>query len=138
MKVGNKEIKLYYSNLASRQISEMLGGIKNFARLLRDENGEALEITEQYTNIMKLLCILANAEIARFNREIALGIRDDEKKEKFTVEDFEELLDISKADEYLMEALEVMGLASKFETPDNIKMESRDRDLEEIEAEKNP
>lgn len=138
MKIGNKEIKLYYSNLASREISEMLGGIKNLSHILRDKDGNALEVTEQYTNVLKLLCILANAEVGRFNREIALGIRDDEKKTKFTVEDFEDLLDLSKIDEYLMEALEVMGLASKFELPEGMKLEEKDRDLEDIEAEKNP
>ena len=48
------------------------------------------------------------------------------------------ILDMSKASDYLLECLDVMGLASKFEVPDGVKLESADIDLEEIEAEKNP
>jgi hypothetical protein len=65
-------------------------------------------------------------------------MRDGEKKEKFTDEVLESVLDLSQIKEYITEVLECMGLASQFEVPDGIKLESPDLDLEELEAEQNP
>lgn len=139
MKIGNQEIKLYYSNLAARELSELCGGMKNIGKLLRGEDEDhPLDVIEQQANIAKLVRILANGEITRYNCEIALGISDGEKKEKYNDEDLECLLDASKLDEYLMEIFECMGLASKFVVPDSLKLSDPDIDLEEIEAEKNP
>lgn len=138
MKIGNIEIKLFYSNLAARDLNELCGDLKNIGSLFRGENGENLSAVEEYSNIIKLIRILANAAITRDNREIELGMRDGVKKEKYTDEVLEEILDMSKAADYLMEVLDVMGLASKFEIPEGVKMSSPDIDLEEIEAERNP
>lgn len=138
MKIGNQEYKLFYSNLAAREISELCGGIKNMSTLLTGKDGEELEFTEQFGNITKLIRILLNANITKENCEIALGMVDGEKKEKFTDEVLETLLDLSKVKEYIEEALKCMGLASQFEVPDGVKLESPDLDLEELEAEQNP
>lgn len=138
MKVNNYEIKLFYSNLAVRDLTELCDGIKNIGSLFHDENGNALDVAEEYANIIKLIRILANAAITRDNREIELGMREGNKKEKYTDEVLEEILDMAKAPDYLTEVLDVMGLASKFEIPDGVKMTSPDIDLEEIEAERNP
>lgn len=138
MKIGNQEVKLFYNNLAAREINELCGGIKNMSTLLTGKDGEELELTEQFSNITKLIRILLNANITKENCEIALGMRDGEKKEKFSDETLEALLDLSKIREYITEALECMGLASQFEIPDNVKLESPDLDLEELKAEQNP
>lgn len=138
MKIGNQELKLFYSNLAAREINELCGGIKNMSTLLTGKDGEELELTEQFSNITKLIRILLNANITKENCEISLGMRDGEKKEKFSDETLETLLDLSKIREYITEVLECMGLASQFEVPDGIKLESPDLDLEELEAEQNP
>lgn len=138
MKIGNQELKLFYSNLAAREINELCGGIKNMSTLLTGKDGEGLELTEQFSNITKLIRILLNANITKENCEISLGMRDGEKKEKFSDETLETLLDLSKIREYIPEVLECMGLASQFEVPDGIKLESPDLDLEELEAEQNP
>lgn len=139
MKIGNLEIKLYYSNLAARELSELCGGLNKIGTLLRGEDEEhPISVIEQQANIAKLIRILANAEITKHNCEIALGIQDGEKKEKWKDEDLEMLLDASKLDEYLYEIFETMGLASKFVIPDSVKLSEPDIDLEEIEKEKNP
>lgn len=138
MKIGNQEVKLFYSNLAAREINELCGGIKNMSTLLTGKDGEELELTEQFSNVTKLIRILLNANITKENCEISLGMRDGEKKEKFSDETLETLLDLSKIREYITEFLECMGLASQFEVPDGIKLESPDLDLEELEAEQNP
>lgn len=138
MKLGNREIKLFYSNLAARDLEELCGGIKNISTFISGEPDKPASITEQLANVAKIIRILANAEITRHNAEISLGVIDGEKLEKYDDETFEMLLDASKAAEYLYEVLEVMGLASKFEIPEGVKLGETDVDLEEIEAEKNP
>lgn len=138
MKLGNKEIKLFYSNLAVRELDEMCGGIKNISTFISGNPEEPVSMTEQISNVAKIVRILANAEVTRHNTEIDLGIADGERLEKYNDEMFETLLDASKAAEYLYEVLEVMGLASKFEIPNGVKLNEADADLEEIEAEKNP
>lgn len=138
MKLGNTEAKLFYSNWAVRELTELCGGLQNIGRLFNNENGESLDTTTVYMNVIKLVRILANANIIKENSEIALGMREGEKKELIDEETMSNILDMSKASDYLLECLDVMGLASKFEVPDGVKLESADIDLEEIEAEKNP
>ena len=138
MKLGNTEVKLFYSNWAVRELTELCGGLQNIGRLFNNENGESLDTTTVYMNVIKLVRILANANIIKENSEIALGMREGEKKELIDEETMSNILDMSKASDYLLECLDVMGLASKFEVPDGVKLESADIDLEEIEAEKNP
>ena len=138
MKIGNKEIKLYYSNLAERDLVELCGGIKSIKSLFYKEDGTALDPYEQHSNVIKLVRILANGEVVKHNSEIALGLSDGEKKEKLTDEMLEAVLDVAKMDDYLMECFRIMGLASAFEVPENVKLEESDADLAEIEAEKNP
>ncbi|MBP0962092.1 MAG: hypothetical protein J5864_08105 [Oscillospiraceae bacterium] len=138
MKLGITEVKLFYSNWAVRELTELCGGLQNIGRLFNNENGESLDTTTVYMNVIKLVRILANANIIKENSEIALGMREGEKKELIDEETMSNILDMSKASDYLLECLDVMGLASKFEVPDGVKLESADIDLEEIEAEKNP
>ena len=138
MKLGNTEVKLFYSNWAVRELTELCGGLQNIGRLFNDENGASLDTATVYTNVIKLVRILANANIIKENSEKALGMREGEKKELIDEETMSNILDMSKASDYLLECLDVMGLASKFEVPDGVKLESADIDLEEIEAEKNP
>ena len=138
MKLGNTEVKLFYSNWAVRELTELCGGLQNIGRLFNNENGESLDTTTVYMNVIKLVRILANANFIKENSEIALGMREGEKKELIDEETMSNILDMSKASDYLLECLDVMGLASKFEVPDGVKLESADIDLEEIEAEKNP
>lgn len=133
MKVNDKEIKLFYSNLAVKEIEELCGGMHNLGELFRKGT-----VAEQYSGLVSLIRILANANVTKENCEISLGMRDGEKKEKYTDDVIEALLDISKTEEYLNEVFKVMGLASKFEMPEGMKMQSADVDLEEIEAERNP
>lgn len=138
MKLGNMEIKLFYSNWAVRELTDLCGGLQNIGRLFNNENGESLDTTTVYLNVIKLVRILANANIIKENSEIALGMRDGEKKELIDEETMSNILDMSKASDYLLECLDCMGIASKFEVPDGVKLERADIDLEEIEAEKNP
>lgn len=139
MKLGNKEIKLFYSNYAVQELTELCGGkMNNIGSLLRGSENEEMDASERINNIVKLVRVLANGEIARNNKLIELGIIDGEKQERFTDEDISMLVDVSKIDEYLMEVFEVMGLASKFVTPNNLQLTEPDLDLEEIESEKNP
>lgn len=138
MKSGNIELKLFYSNWAAKELTELCGGLANIGSLFAGESGEERDIAEIYDNIVKLVCILANANIIKENSEIALGMRNGEKKQLLEPEVLSNILDMSKGGEYLLECLDVMGLASKFEMPDGMKVEEKDIDLEEIEAEKNP
>lgn len=138
MKIGNKEVKLYYSNLAARDLNDLCGGIQNIGSLFKREEGQPVDLMKDYKNMISIIRILANANITKENCEIALGMRDGEKQEKFTDEMLESLLDLSHISEYLEEALRCMGLASAFEVPDDLKLEEPDEDLEEINAEKNP
>lgn len=138
MKLGNSEIKLFYSNWAVRELTELCGGLQNIGKLFNDEEGNLLEAVTMYQNVIKLVCILANANIIKENSEIALGMRQGDKKEMLDEETLSNVLDMSKASDYLLECLDVMGLASKFEMPDGMKMESADVDLEEILEEQNP
>ena len=135
MKLGNKEIKLFYNVYAVQELTEMCGGaMKNIGSLLRDVN----DVSERIYNIVKLIRALANGEIGRNNKLIEMGVIDGEIQERYTDEDLYMLIDVSKIDEYLMEVFEVMGLASKFVMPDGYQISEPDIDLEEIEAEKNP
>ena len=138
MKIGNKEVKLYYSNLAAKELDELCGGIQNIGSLFKREEGQPVDLMKDYKNMISIIRILANANIAKENSEIALGMRDGEKQQKFTDEMLESLLDLSHISEYLEEALRCMGLASAFEVPDDLKLEEPDEDLEEINAERNP
>lgn len=138
MTTGTLELKLFYSNWAAKELTDLCGGLENIGTLFAGEDGEDQDISLIYDNIVKLVCILANANIIKENSEIALGMRKGEKKELFDAEIMSNILDMSKGGEYLLECLKVMGLASKFEMPDGMKTEEKDIDLEEIEAEKNP
>ena len=138
MTTGTLELKLFYSNWAAKELTDLCGGLENIGTLFAGEDGEDQDISLIYDNIVKLVCILANANIIKENSEIALGMRKGEKKELLDVEIMSNILDMSKGGEYLLECLNVMGLASKFEMPDGMKTEEKDIDLEEIEAEKNP
>lgn len=133
MKINGKEIKLFYSNLAVKEIEELCGGLHNLSDLFRKGS-----VAEQYAGLVSLVRILANANVTKENCEIALGMREGDKKEKYTDDIIEAILDISKTEEYLTEIFEVMGIASKFEIPEGMKLESGDVDLDEIEAERNP
>ena len=138
MTTGTLELKLFYSNWAAKELTDLCGGLENIGTLFAREDGEDQDISLIYDNIVKLVCILANANIIKENSEIALGMRKGEKKELLDAEMMSNILDMSKGGEYLLECLNVMGLASKFEMPDGMKTEEKDIDLEEIEAEKNP
>lgn len=138
MTTGTLELKLFYSNWAAKELTDLCGGLENIGTLFAGEDGEDQDISLIYDNIVKLVCILANANIIKENSEIALGMRKGEKKELLDAEMMSNILDMSKGGEYLLECLKVMGLASKFEMPDGMKTEEKDIDLEEIEAEKNP
>ena len=109
-----------------------------FVNLFKREEGQPVDLLKDYHNMISIIRILANANIAKENSEIALGMRDGDKQEKFTDEMLESLLDLSHISEYLEAALRCMGLASAFEVPDDLKLEEPDEDLEEINAEKNP
>lgn len=138
MKIGNHEVKLYYSNLAVREINELCGGVSKISTLFTDENGNAVPYETEVNNIIKLILILANAGIKKDNWEKRNMIADGEEQPLLTFEDLEQIIDISKLNDYTKEIMEAMGLASKFEVPDGIKLTEPDLDLEEIEAEKNP
>lgn len=138
MTTGTLELKLFYSNWAAKELTDLCGGLENIGTLFAGEDGKDQDISLIYDNIVKLVCILANANIIKENSEIALGMRKGEKKELLDAEMMSNILDMSKGGEYLLECLKVMGLASKFEMPDGMKTEEKDIDLEEIEAEKNP
>lgn len=138
MKIGNQEIKLFYSNWAVLKLTELCGGLEKIGLLFNDENGQSLDVTTVYSNIVKLVTILANANIIKENSWIASGLEKGEKKELFDEETMSNILDLSKVSDYVLECLDVMGLASKFEMPDGMKFESGDEDLEEILAEQNP
>ena len=102
------------------------------------ENGNAVPYETEVNNIIKLILILANAGIKKDNWEKRNMIADGEEQPLLTFEDLEQIIDISKLNDYTKEIMEAMGLASKFEVPDGIKLTEPDLDLEEIEAEKNP
>lgn len=138
MTTGTLEFKLFYSNWAAKELTDLCGGLENIGTLFAGEDGEDQDISLIYDNIVKLVCILANANIIKENSEIALGMRKGEKKELLDAEMMSNILDMSKGGEYLLECLKVMGLASKFEMPDGMKFEDSDEDLEEILAEQNP
>jgi hypothetical protein len=138
MKVGNKEIKLYYSNLAARELDEFCGGTKNLPNMLAGTKENPVSYAERISNISKIITILANGEITRHNTEVQYGIADGEKLEKYPVEFFEAVLDASKINEYFKEAVAAMRRDSSFEVPEGVKLTESDEDLEEIEAEKNP
>lgn len=138
MKIGNKEIKLFYNNQAAAEVKELCNNQDNVSVLIFDENGESRESLEQLSNVSKLIRILANAEVAKNNMLIDMGVIDEAKQEKYTDQQFEVVMDAGMIGEYFKEALEVMGIASRFEVPEEIKLTSGDTDLEELEAEKNP
>lgn len=138
MKIGNKEIKLFYNNQAAIEVNELCGGIKNIRALVIDEEGNSRDEVEQLRNIYVLIRILANNEIRRHNMLVSMGVISEEKQEEFTDEQLSVLLDASKITEYFIECMNVMGLASKFIVPDSVKLADPDIDLEEIEAEQNP
>ena len=138
MKIGNKEIKLFYNNQAAAEVKELCNNQDNVSVLIYDENGDSRESLEQLSNVSKLIRILANAEVAKNNMLIDMGVIDEAKQEKYTDQQFEVVMDAGMIGEYFKETLEVMGIASRFEVPEEIKLISGDTDLEELEAEKNP
>lgn len=138
MKLGNHEIKLYYSNWAVLKLTELCGGLEKIGTLFRTEDGESVETAKAYSNVVKLVTILANANIIMENSWIASGLEQGEKRDLYDEETMSNILDMSKASEYIIECLNVMGAASKFEMPDGMKFEDSDEDLEEILAEQNP
>lgn len=138
MKVGNKEIKLYYSNLAARELDELCGGTKNLRSLLVGTEEKPIDHIQRLFNIAKIIRILANGEVTRHNTEVHYGIADGEMLDKYTDEFFEAVLDATKINEYFSEAVAAMRRDSSFEIPEGVKLSESDEDLEEIEAEKNP
>lgn len=138
MKIGNKEVELYYSNLAVKEISKLCGGVAKISTLFTDEDGNPVPYETQVDNTIKLILILANAGIKKDNWEKRNMISDGEEQPLLTFEDLEQIIDIGKLNEYSNEIAEALGLASKFEVPDGLKLTEPDIDLDEIEAEKNP
>lgn len=138
MKIDNVEVKLYYNTLVAQEIDDLCGGIKNIGKLLGAEDEGDRSYFRTLKGVAKLTCILANGEVGRHNRAVALGLCGGEKRERYNPEDFEELLDAAHIADYIQEILRVMGAASQFVVPDGVKLSEPDIDLEEIEAEKNP
>jgi hypothetical protein len=138
MTTGTLEFKLFYSNWAAKELTDLCGGLENIGTLFAGEDGEDQDISLIYDNIVKLVCILAKRKHYQGKFRDSTRNAQGRKKELLDAEMMSNILDMSKGGEYLLECLKVMGLASKFEMPDGMKTEEKDIDLEEIEAEKNP
>ena len=53
MKLGNHEIKLYYSNWAVLKLTELCGGLEKIGTLFRTEDGESIETAREFVDCIR-------------------------------------------------------------------------------------
>lgn len=131
--LNGKEIELYYNVKATIGIAERCGGdTGNLSKVLEKcTAGESLAL------ICGILDDLANGAVAKHNCDISMGLTKGEKKNFYPDGFFITNASVNDLNDFTEAMLETMGIGSEFTIPDNVKVEEKDIDLIEIEAEKN-
>ena len=131
--LNGREIELYFNVKATIDISERCGGdIANLSDIMETNTpAKNLEF------ICCILCDLANGAVAVHNSNIDFGLEEGKPKPKFTEDYFLAFATAKDLDRFTEAIFKTMGMGSEFTVPDNVKIEEKDIDLAEIEAEKN-
>ena len=66
MKIGNKEVKLYYSNLAARDLNDLCGGIQNIGSLFKREEGQPVDLMKDYKNMISIFSLTSSYNFHKF------------------------------------------------------------------------
>ena len=98
-------------------------------------NIENADINAFIERICVIISAMANASIHKHNLEIAMNMKQGEKKQPYPDGFFETFLDIAKIEEYQNKAISAIYKGMNVEIPDELKADI-DEDLIEIEAEK--
>lgn len=131
IKLGSKDIELYYSTKAMLDIEKRCGDTKNIGEWLAVE-GSTGETLAKFAGI---LTDLANGAVFKHNAEVSLGMIDGEKQKFYDETTISALLtpaDLITAKETIFG---VINDGMSYETPEGIP--EPDPDLAEVESEKN-
>lgn len=131
--LNGKDVELYYNVKATIAITERCGGdIGNLSNILESGTvGTTLEL------ICGILDDLANGAVAKHNCDVVMGLASGEKKDFFPNGFFLANASAKDLNDFTGAVLDTMGLGSEYTIPENVKVEEKDIDLIEIEAEKN-
>ncbi len=131
--ISGREIELCFNNKAMFDIAKRCNGdINNISDMIKGgTDAQGLEL------ICGILADLANGAVVKHNCEIAMGIGNGEKRNPIPEDTFVALVQPTELNDMLLIAFEEMGMGSTFEMPENVKVEEKDIDLAELEAEKN-
>lgn len=127
--IAGKEFELYYNVKAMREIEQTCGDISKMYEWMLE--GSTIE---QLYRTVKIFQILVNGGTYKHNCEIALGMKDGEKRPFFTDDEFACLFSTSDIPKITEKLIEAMGGEIPIETPDAVQAEQEDPDLAEVES----
>lgn len=132
IKIGQREIELYFSTRTLIKISDRCGGdMSSLQNWLSDgTTGDKLE------KISNIITDLANGAVIKQNANISLGLEQGSMHPLYADGYFADVLNPAELLEYQSVIYEALGMGYSFETPDNVQVEEYDADLAEIEASK--
>ena len=127
--IAGKEFELYYNVKAMREIEQVCGDISNMYEWMTE--GSTID---QLDRTVKIFQILVNGGTYKHNCEIALGMKDGEKRPFFTGDEFTCLFSVDDLPEITQKLVEAMGGEIQIDTPEVVQAEQEDPDLAEVES----
>lgn len=143
IEVNGEKVELIYNIVAMNTIgrksgkSDVLVWLAESCGADKDKkvNVENADINAFIERICVIISAMANASIYKHNLEIAMNMKQGEKKQPYPDGYFETFLDISRIEEYQKKAISAIYKGMNVEIPNELKADI-DEDLIEIEAEK--
>lgn len=141
--VNGEKVELIYNIVAMNTIgrksgkSDVLVWLAETCGADKDKNVnvENADINAFIERICVIISAMANASIHKHNLEIAMNMKQGEKKQPYPDGFFETFLDIARIEEYQKKAISAIYKGMNVEIPNELKTDI-DEDLIEIEAEK--
>lgn len=132
LELNGKEHELFFSCAAMNRIADRCDGdLNNISKKLDD-----MKEAQAMAFMCGILADLANGAVIKHNCDVILGLESGEKKPEYPEDYFAAVVSVADSEKITSAIFEAMGLGSEFNIPDNVKVEEKDIDLAEIEAEK--
>ncbi len=135
IEIDGVQIPLCYNVKAMMDIEEECGG--DLQKLTEWAGGENVSTGEKMSRTSTLITHLANGAVLKHNQEIALGLKDGEKKKFYEKDFFIAMINPNRLTEYMGAVYQELSDGTTVSVPDGVRVQAEDEELAEIEAEKN-
>ena len=134
IEIDGKQFDLIYNVSAMKLLGE-ISGKTNIAEWFAEVTGQNADIVELASRTSQTICIMANAAISKHNFEVEMGLKNEEKKSKIPDGFFDEIIELSNVNKYVMALMKTINSNINFNIPKQLQS-AVDEDYLEIEAEK--